>query len=151
MTSWIARSLIAMAVIVPSTLITAVVCRNFKLSIWAILIWYFGGTFLTAACCCGALKMNLKEFAPSYPLIMMAFSGALIVAFNVFIMRAMACAPNPALPSVITTGSAVCVYFIAAIFAGLIPKYFSNVRFDWIHVLGIALTISGVAIITLRR
>ncbi len=149
---WLLESFLAMFFLIIAWLAIAFFGRNFQLKGEIILIWYMVGTIVGTA---GFLIFKNKALAPLFPapLIMAAIIlvGLLIgAAANMLLFSAVTTAPNPALPTAISSSTSVGLFIISALLGVILPKYFGGVSFSWAQLVGILLVVGGVSCISLK-
>lgn len=150
---WFGKSAIAAVLFVVPFLSVPFFSRNFGLRPEAVLVWY--GIGLVLGCFGWGLTLDvvrMNELSPSWPFFMAAVVGAIFSALpNILFYQALATAPNPGLSMAVINLSTVLTYFAALLLAGALPRWFAAARFDWVHLVGIILTVAGVAFLAWKR
>lgn len=149
--SWFGQSIVATIFLIPAFLAIGFFEKNYHVKPSVFLIWYVLGVGMASAFF-GPAKAT--ELFPS-----LRFTGAIVFIgltaggiANVLLYQAVAHAPNPGLPVVISNGGAsMGVFLVAALLAYLLPTYFNPVKVDFQSFLGIVLTVMGISLIALRK
>lgn len=151
--SWLTQAIIAMLLLIPAWLLIGFFDRNYHVRADVFLIWYFLGVVFTSVLSVVSTGSSPSMIVPSWRLV-----GAILVIgltiggiANVLLFRAVVGASNPGLPVVIANMAGVGVFFAAAVLSRWAPSYFSSVKIDAWSFLGVALAISGVVLIAIRR
>ncbi len=153
MKSWFLQSVIAMILVVPAWLSITFYKKNFHVSAEIFLVWYFGAAAVGIVIFKAFSGVSLIEFfpAPSLVIGMLLIGLTLGAAANALLFSAVSVAPNPGLPIAISGTASVCVFLVSVVLGSFLPKYFSEVRFDWQAFVGVLLVVSGIALIAVRK
>lgn len=148
--AWFWQALGAAFLFTPSVLAVGFFRKNFGMDTNVFLVWYFAGTvlsFVTVFWYLGAL--SLADFAPDrYKLGAAAFGLVFNAAANFLLFKAYASQPN--LAESVVDSKNVLVFVAALAAAYLLPKYFVEVKFHYMHAVGVLGVTAGAIILALK-
>ncbi len=148
--TWFWQALAAAFLFTPSVLAVGFFKKNFGMDTNIFLFWYFAGTVLsytTIFWYFGAL--TFADFVPdTYKLSAAIFGLVFNAAANFLLFKAYAIQPN--LAESVVDSKNVLVFVAALVFAYLAPKYFVDVKFHLMHLVGVLCVTAGVIILALK-
>jgi len=152
--NWVAQSVMAMLCLVPVTIVIPFCSKYYRVNPTLGIFWYYLG----AAACMAVVvtRLDVKQVLLLCPPLSMLWIVLLVgLVFggtaNILLFTAASTAPNSGLPFAIIGGAPVISYFVAIWVARVVPSYTAQGRFDWWQLIGLLLTITGVALISWRK
>lgn len=141
---WFTKSILATLSIVPAFLAIPFMRRNYGVDPLVFVVWYFGATALGIAAYL-ALTRGSAVLAPHATVVAAIVTLGLVFGAlaNGSLFQAVGLAPNPGLPPVIYASSSVVIFALAALFARVLPAWFSPVSTDPYRLLGLLLVLGG--------
>lgn len=150
MNNWLILSFTSMTLLVPAWLAIGFFDRNFGVNPTVFVVWYFLGVISTASI---LATSNGTSLVPSWPIVL----GIILIGMtiggvaNILLFNAVSLADNPGTPVAIANVASVGVFIAAALLARWLPQYFQQGRFDLWTLIGIAMTVGGIAIIVMKK
>jgi hypothetical protein len=153
---WLTATFLSVVAMIPAWMAPNFLKRNFGIELVPFMFWYYLALCSALLVCLKFTTENgqvLTKLAPSWGPILGIFVFGLTVGFigNITTFIAVTEAPNPGLPNAIKNLQTVGLLFVSAWLGSLLPKYFVEAKVDGWQILGVALTVIGATIITIRR
>ncbi|MFA6106348.1 MAG: hypothetical protein WC745_01600 [Patescibacteria group bacterium] len=147
--NWLIQSFSAMLLAVPVYLLIDFFHKNLGVKPEAFLVWYFIGVAFSSAIFGG---QPVEVLFPSILLVGAILLIGLTVggASNILFFRSMQSAPNPGVTLAIFNSASIVVIFASVALAHFWPGHF-QAKVNYWQILGVALTVAGIAIISLKR
>lgn len=155
--NWMWKSIAAMLLIVPLTLLAGFFRSNYGVKSEGVLFAWVAGVFagivLLSINNIGGL--NAKSlYQPLWPLIFIFICGAIFGTLaNVFLISAMfdSAVSNPAIPYAIFGLNPAIAYVLTLLAALVLPQFFKNIEFSAYDFSGIVLVVAGMTMLIYHR
>lgn len=146
--TWFWQAVLATVLVIPAWLGITFAGKFWHIRGDVILLWYNVGVVIGASAWIFFSRAPLATSSRSFWIVLLGLT--LGAAVNILIFRAVATAPNPGLPVAIHSASSVVLFLATFVLAFFLPKYVTAGTFSWKELCGIFLTMTGVALISLK-